>query len=123
MKKSTLSFLLVSGLAIGLAVAGGCAPAEGQGGSTSIIYLVVFLVLIIGMFYLLTIRPMRQRERKHDEMVSMLQKGDKVITASGIYGQIESIDENSVTIRVESGATLRVTKGSILVRAEEPARQ
>ena len=85
----------------------------------SIVPLIIILVLIFGIFYFLMIRPMRQREKKHDEMVEELQKGDTVITAGGIYGQVESVSEDSVVLRVESGATIRVTKGGILNRPEK----
>ncbi len=80
--------------------------------------LVVILALMFGMIYFLMIRPMRQREKKHDEMVIELDRGDMVITAGGMYGQVERIDEDSVVLRVESGATIRVTKGGILNRPE-----
>ena len=84
----------------------------------SIVPLIIILVLIVGIFYFLMIRPMRQRERRHDQMVEELQRGDMVITAGGMYGQVERIDEDSVTLKVESGATIRVTKGGILNRPE-----
>ncbi len=80
--------------------------------------LLLLLGLVFGMFYLLMFRPMRQREKKHDTMVEQLNPGDKVITAGGIYGQVEKIDEDSVVIKVESGATLRVSKGGVLNRQE-----
>jgi preprotein translocase subunit YajC len=51
-------------------------------------------------------------------MVQALEKGDRVITAGGIYGEVESIDEDSVVLRVESGATIRVTKGGLVSRPE-----
>ncbi|MFC2034559.1 preprotein translocase subunit YajC [Chloroflexota bacterium] len=80
--------------------------------------LIIMLVLLFAMFYFFIVRPMRQREKKHDEMVGELGKGDLVITAGGMYGQIESVDEDSVVLKVESGATIRVTKGGILNRPE-----
>ena len=81
-------------------------------------YLILFLVLIFGMLYFLMIRPMRQREKKHDEMVEELHRGDMVITAGGMYGQVESISEDSIILKVESGATIRVTKGGVVNRPE-----
>ena len=86
---------------------------------TGITPLVVILVLMAGMFYLLIFRPMRQREKKHDEMVAELGKGDEVITAGGIYGRVERIDEDSIVLKVESGAMLRVTKGGVISRPEQ----
>ena len=64
------------------------------------------------------VRPIRQREKQHDELVEDIQRGDLVITAGGIYGRVESIDEDSVVLKVESGATIRVTKGGVIGRPD-----
>jgi preprotein translocase subunit YajC len=80
--------------------------------------LLLILVAMGGMIYFLMIRPLRTREKQHDKMVALLEPGDEVITAAGIYGEIESIDESSVILIVESGAKIRVTKGAVLKRNE-----
>ncbi len=107
------------GLLLTLVFMAGCVPAETGAEGTSFVPLLIILALVFGMFYFLMIRPMRQRERKHDTMVEELQKGDKVITAGGMYGQVERIDEDSIVLKVESGATIRVTKGGVVSRPEE----
>ena len=117
-----IAALALAALAIILAVAGCVAPtattsagsSTGSSGFVSYLPMIVILVLLFGMFYFLMVRPMRQREKKHDEMVSGLEVGDRVITAGGIYGDIESITQDSIVIKIESGATMRVTKGSVL---------
>ena len=80
--------------------------------------LVIMLVLLVAMFYFFLIRPMRQREKQHDEMVTDLEKGDQVITAGGMYCVVEKIDDNSIVLRVESGAMIRVTKGGVINKPE-----
>ncbi len=114
--------ILLSVLAL-LLIAAGCVPVsettstDGSSGATGFMgYLpmIIILVLLFGMFYFLMIRPMRQREKKHDELVSKLRVGDRVVTAGGVYGDIVNIAQDSVVIKIESGATMRVTKGSIL---------
>lgn len=80
---------------------------------------IIIVLLIIGVLYFFMIRPLRQREKQHDRMVAELETGDMVITAGGMYGQVESIDEDSVVLKVESGATIRVIKGGVLRRPEE----
>ena len=52
-------------------------------------------------------------------MVEDLQRGDKVLTAGGIYGEVDRIDEDSIVIIVESGAKIRVTKGGVVSRPEK----
>jgi len=110
-----LNLGLIAGLLISLVLVGGCAPAGGAAGEEgSIVPMIIFLVLIFAMFYFLMIRPQRRRQKEHEQMVSELKKGDNVITAGGIYGQIESMGEDSVVLKVESGATIRVARTSIV---------
>ncbi|MBN1366863.1 MAG: preprotein translocase subunit YajC [Dehalococcoidales bacterium] len=66
--------------------------------------------------YLLMIRPQRKRQKEQQRMMEELQKGDDIITASGIYGRIESMDENSFVIKVESGATMRIVRSAVAGR-------
>ena len=81
--------------------------------------MIVFLILIFAFFYFIMIRPQRKRQKEHQTMMQGLQKGDRVITAGGIYGTIESLSDDSVVIKVESGTTLRVARGSVAVRREK----
>ena len=114
-KNKLLSLGLITGFLITLLLMGGCAPAggtpEGQGSSS--IYMIVFLVLIFALFYFVMIRPQRKKQKEHQEMTQQLKRGDKVITIGGMYGQIESITEDSIVIKVESGALIRMSKNSV----------
>jgi preprotein translocase subunit YajC len=85
--------------------------------NTNIIFIIIFLVVIFVMFYFFMIRPQRRRQKEHEELLIQLRGGDRVITAGGIYGQIESVSEDSVVLKIESGATMRVAKSSIVGRA------
>jgi len=49
-----------------------------------------------------------------------MKPGDQIITTGGIYGEIVSLDENTVIIKVESGATLKVAKQSVAVVRSQP---
>lgn len=111
-----LALVVLSGCVPG---ATGASPQPGQeGGTSSLVTMIIFLVLIFGMFYLLIIRPQRKKQKQQQELQSHIKKGDRVITAGGIYGIIESISDDSLVIRVESGATMRVAKGSVMLRPE-----
>ena len=78
--------------------------------------LIIVAALFIGVSYFFGIRPLRQREKQHDQMVLELEIGDMVITAGGMYGRVDSILEDSVIIEVESGAKIKMTKGGIVKR-------
>jgi len=117
---------IISGLLITVLVfIGSCvAPSTPSGTSNqntgnSTWYMVAFLVVIFALFYFVMIRPQRKRQKDQQTMIQGLQKGDKVITAGGIYGTVDSIGEDSVVIKVESGTTLRVNKGSVAIRRDE----
>ncbi|MDI6814927.1 MAG: preprotein translocase subunit YajC [Dehalococcoidales bacterium] len=75
---------------------------------------IIIVLLIFGMFYFLIIRPQRKKQKEHQELIKELRKGDKVVTAGGIYGEIESLSQDSVILKIESGATMRVARNSIV---------
>jgi len=80
--------------------------------------MVIFLVAIFALMYFLMIRPRQKQQKQHEEMTKELRAGDKVIIAGGIYGQIESLGEDTVILKIESGATMRVARSSILGKQE-----
>lgn len=84
----------------------------------SIAPMIIFLVLIFAAMYFLMIKPQRKKQKEQQEMVEQVRKGEKVIIAGGIYGQIESVGEETIVLRLESGATMRVLKGSIAGKQE-----
>jgi preprotein translocase subunit YajC len=118
-----LGLVLIVALLATVALLGGCyattTDTTETSSTTSTIYMIVFLVLIFAMFYFLMIRPQRKRQKEQQKMMEGLKRGDRVITAGGIYGVIESVSEDSVIIKVESGATLRLAKGSVVVMREK----
>jgi preprotein translocase subunit YajC len=126
--KIALKIGLIAGLLIAVLVFfGGClttAQPTSTTGATETSWfsqygMIIFLVVIFAVFYLLMIRPQRKRQKEHQDMMQNLQKGDRVITAGGIYGTIDSLSEDSVVIKVEGGGMLRVARGSVSVRREE----
>jgi len=124
MKKTRLSALALMAvlLTTALVFMAGCfpteTPAEGEGGGFDWT-IIIFLVLIFAIFYFLLIRPQRKRQKQQRELMEELKRGDKVITAGGIYGVIESVSEDSILIKVESGATMRVSKSSVALKRDQ----
>jgi preprotein translocase subunit YajC len=76
--------------------------------------MIIFLVAIFAIMYLLMIRPRQKQQKQHEEMMQELRPGDRVIVAGGIYGQIDSLTEETAIVRIESGATMKVARNSIL---------
>ena len=110
--------MLILGLMVGLLITllvfiGGCVAPEGAEGGGFDWTWIVFLVAIFAVFYFFLIRPQRKRQKEHQHLVEELQRGDRVITIGGIYGQIESISDESVVLKIESGTTIRVARSGI----------
>jgi preprotein translocase subunit YajC len=80
--------------------------------------MIIFLVVIFAVMYLLMIRPRQKQQKVHDEMMKELRVGERVIIAGGIYGQIESLSEDTAILKIESGATMKVARSSILGKQE-----
>jgi len=76
--------------------------------------MVIFLVAIFAIMYFLMIRPRQKQQKEHEEMTKELRAGDRVIIAGGIYGQIERLGEDTAILKIESGATMKVARNSIL---------
>lgn len=80
--------------------------------------MVVLLVVFVAIFYFLLIRPQRRQQKEHQALLSSLKKGDRVITAGGIMGTIEKIEDNEVLLVVEEGK-IRLSRGSIVEKVRK----
>ena len=80
--------------------------------------MLIFLVVIFAVMYFLMIRPRQKQQKEHEATMKELRAGDRVIIAGGIYGQIESLGEETAILRIESGATMKVARNSILGKQE-----
>ena len=79
----------------------------------------VMMILIFVVFYCFMIRPQQKKQKELQKQRDALKKGDKVITAGGIYGIIKEVQETTFLIEVSKDTTLKVDKGSVYVSAEE----
>jgi len=69
--------------------------------------------LMLLVFYVLVLLPMRRRQRKVQEFQAGLKVGDKVMTTSGIYGQITRVGENTVQLQIADKVRVEVARAAI----------
>ena len=74
----------------------------------------IMMIAIVAVMYFFMIRPQRKQQKELEKFRSELKKGDKVVTAGGIFGTIAEIQERSVLIKVDGEVKLRVDKNSIV---------
>jgi preprotein translocase subunit YajC len=94
-------------------------------GAGDLVGMVLPLVLIMGVFYFLLIRPQQKKAREQQEMLTKISKGDTVVTHGGLIGKVTKIvDDKEIQVEVGENVKVRVLRGGIYeVRAKgEPAK-
>ena len=78
------------------------------------------LVILVIAFLLLVIRPARANRRQFQQLQSQLAIGQQVMIASGIFGRIDGIDDETVQLRIAPETVVTVNRHAVS-RVEEPA--
>jgi len=101
----------------GLAFAMGGAPggAAGPAGGMAAFQQVIPLVFMFAIFYFLLIRPQQKKAKEHKALLEAIKKGDNVITAGGMHGKVNSVDDSIVTLEIATGVNIKITKSYIAV--------
>jgi preprotein translocase subunit YajC len=73
----------------------------------------LFVLAMFGFVYFLMIRPQRQQQRRHEEMLAALKPGDEVITSGGIYGEVKRLDPDRVALEIDDDVQVVVAKRAI----------
>lgn len=92
------------------------AGAAGSGMSS-----ILMIVALIAIFYFFMIRPQSQKQKKINKFRAGLSKGDKVMTAGGIYGKIREVKENVVVLEISDGVRITIDKNSIYESMQDVA--
>ena len=71
------------------------------------------LVIILGIFYVMVLMPMKKRQRKVVEFQDSLKVGDKVVTTGGIYGTITRLGERHVQLQIAPQVRIDVARAAI----------
>lgn len=97
----------------------GALPAAPSAGETFALNLALVLMLV-GLFYFLLIRPQQKRFKEHANMLSKLDKGVKIVTQGGMVGVIDKeISEHEVQIDVGNGTKINIMRSAIMGRYED----
>lgn len=86
--------------------------AAAPGGAGFLVQFIPFILIFV-LFWFLIIRPQRKREREHQQLLNSLKKGDKVITSSGIFGEIFAVTPNAVIVEIAPKVKVTLQRGSI----------
>lgn len=97
--------------------------AQGTGGGASgantLLSLVPFVLIFI-IFYFMLILPQRKKQKQQKAMLEALKKGDKVVTASGIWGTVTNLGKETVTLQIADNTKIKMQRDYVArVRVDE----
>ncbi len=73
----------------------------------------IMMILIFVVFYFFMIRPQTKKQKELQKQREAMKKGDKVVTAGGIYGEIKEVQDNAFIITIAKDVTIKVSKESV----------
>ena len=81
------------------------------------------LGLIFVIFYVFIIGPQKKEQKKTQEMIAAVQKGDKIITIGGIHGVVSSTKEKTIIIKVDDNCKIEINRSAVgAVLKDEPPK-
>lgn len=92
-----------------------------NGGQSNIWDILAPFIIVFFIMWLLVIRPQRKEQKKREDMLKALKKGDRVVTNAGIIGKVVRIREEKVEIKVDESSDIKITflRSAILNVMEE----
>lgn len=82
-----------------------------MGGSSGM--LIIYVVAFIAIFYFMAIRPQQRQRKAHQALLSSLKKGDRILTAAGIYGTVKRLEETVVVVEIAKGVTIKIARRAV----------
>jgi len=89
------------------------APQGGQGGGGSMVSTLIMFAAIFAIFYFMIIRPQQKRAKEREKLLSSVEKGDKVITNSGVHATVVGLEEKTLLIEIAPNVKIKVERSAI----------
>jgi len=97
------------------------AQAEGTGNSP--LFMPIWFVLMIGIFYVIAIRPQQRRERERQAMIASVKKGDQIVFSGGMLGTVVQTSERELTVKIAENTKidiLRAAVNNVITKGDQP---
>lgn len=99
----------------------GFLTGAGAGGAMPLATLIMWIVVMVGIFYFMAIRPQKKQQKKMDAMMSTLENGDSVLTSGGFYGVVIDVMDDVVIVEFGNNKNCRIPmKKSAIAEVEKP---
>ena len=87
--------------------------AGGTGGGPSQLPLLFVILATFGIFYFILIRPQQRKQKELKKMIEAIKKGDRVMTAGGIFGTVVGMKDNIVVLRIDENTKIEIIKSAV----------
>ncbi|MBN2162198.1 MAG: preprotein translocase subunit YajC [Pontiellaceae bacterium] len=107
-----------------LTIAQAATETTGSGGGGSPYQFPVMMIILFAIMYFLMIRPQKRREKERKEMIANIKSGCRVMLTSGIIGNVTTVKENTLIVRIAENTKIEVVRSAIsqiLETGETPA--
>ena len=74
---------------------------------------VIVIVLLLGLFWLVLVRPQRRQAAEQRALIASLEPGDEIVSAGGLYGVIKAIDGDELHVEIAEGLVVRMARGAV----------
>jgi preprotein translocase subunit YajC len=102
------------------------AVVQAAGGGSPLTPFLVEVALLIVIFYLLMVRPQQKQRRQHEQSLRELKRGDEIVTAGGIIGEVihikETVKDGTPTVTMEDRITIKSGDARLVVERGRIAR-
>lgn len=88
--------------------------AAAQPAAGSNMSFLIMMVLIFGVMWLFMIRPQQKRQKELQKFRDSLKRGDKIISAGGIYGTVKEVKESYILMEVDNNVSIRIDKSMVM---------
>ena len=92
------------------------APAfaqTGQGGSPPVYLQLAFPLLLVGIFYVLLLRPEQRKRREHENLLANVKRNDQIVMASGIHGRVLATGDKVLTVEIAPRVQVTIDRSSV----------
>ena len=94
-------------------------PSDG-GSGPGLGGLVLQLGLIFLVFWFVLIAPMRRKQKKHQELLSAMKPGDKIVTNGGIYGTVTAVGDMTIHVKIADQVKIEISKTAVAGMQGQP---
>lgn len=95
-------------------------PGGSPGGGGDLFQVLVMVSVFMGIFYFIVIRPQHIEQKKHQERINNLQKGDRVVTSGGLHGVVRATKEKTLVLEIAEGVKVTLNRAAVSTVLEGP---